>query len=130
MNFPLFCKYYILIFGTSKYHQIEKEIREKRINWIISKTSVSNLRHNLMWFDAKRVAICAKTNDESMHISSWFDANCKSFSCNFALLFVVNFVTCWVIMNCRLLKNDGYLERGRVSFQIRKSTEGYCKNIW
>ena len=32
-------------------------------------------------------------------------------------------------MDYELSKNKRYLKRGRVSFQIRESEEGYCKHL-
>ena len=115
---------------TKKLHQIEMEKQENRLNLPISKSAVCNLKHTTVSFDAKRVAIWVKVHDEMAHIALWFDANYGCFLYDFTSLFLLNSVTCWLLGAYKLLENSGYLEQGRLSFQIRKSDKGICKIIW
>ena len=123
----LFCKYCILVFNISKYHQIEKEKWKKWLYLLISMSLFRFLAQHTLWFDAKYTAICTKTRCNLRKIAQWFDAICTFFQHDFTSIFALFFLTFWLPTNYKLSKNSAYLEPRRLSFQIRKLCESYCK---
>lgn len=83
--------------------------KEYEIPWFLIPSC--NMPQITVCFDADCALNCRRLRSNSMQNTRWFDANRSTFSCDFNSCFALNFITYWLSMHCKTLKNGTYFEK-------------------